>query len=870
MNSKKILILLVVVSLAPIVGQCAADDDITFEKHIRPILKTNCFHCHGEEGQVEGQLDLRLQRFMVRGGDSGPAVIPTDPDQSLIVRRLRAGEMPPDDRKKLSADEVVLIERWISAGAKTARVEPESIDDETSFTSEEENFWSFQAVRRGHLPDVQNASVVRTPIDRFVLAPLEEAGASMSAEADKATLVRRIYLNLLGLPPSPDEVQLFLGDDCPDAYERLVDRLLASPRYGERWGRHWLDVAGYADSEGYTEDDKVRSWSYLYRDYVISSLNADKPFDIFVQEQLAGDEMGPQPHRNLNADQIEKLTATGFLRMAPDGTGSGGIDQNVARNEVVADTLKIVSTSLLGLTVGCARCHNHRYDPITHADYYRMRAIFEPAYDWKSWRTPAQRMISLHTDGDRELAKKINAEAAKVDKEREQKAKEYIQRTLNEELENVSIQLREPLRTAYETQEAKRTAEQKALLDEYPSVAKISVGSLYLYDRRRKEKLAEDLKRYSERATKIRATIPPEHFIRALTEPVGHTPVTHVFFRGDHEQPKQSVEPGELSVLKATVGSEIPTNDPNLPTTGRRLAYARHLTNGAHPLVGRVIVNRIWLQHFGRGIVSSPGDFGFLGERPSHAELLDWLTDELVREDWQLKVLHRLVLNSSVYRQASNPQPEQIAADPDNRLFGRMSIRRLESEALRDSALLVAGRLNKKMFGEPVPVMEDEVGQIVIGKENLDGERKPTDKIALKGEEFRRSVYIQVRRSRPLGVLEAFDSPEMSPNCECRNDSNVAPQSLMLMNSQFAVEMSTLFAARISSEVGENILDQILHGWHLAFCITPSDEELAAAETFLLKQTVLFEETDKATAKEKALATYCQALLSANRFLYVE
>ena len=870
MNSNNIFIPLTVALLVQSVGRCQADEDLNFEKHIRPILKANCFHCHGEEEQIEGQLDLRLRRFLVQGGESGPAIIPTKPDDSLLLRRLRDGEMPPDDRKKLSAEELSLIEAWIAAGANTARDEPESIGDELPFTSEELNFWSFQPVRRVELPHVQNPKLVRTPIDHFLLARLEEAGLSMSPTADRPTLIRRLHLNLLGLPPSPDEVQEFLQDGSPDAYDRLVDRLLASPRYGERWGRHWLDVAGYADSEGYTEEDRERAWSYRYRDYVINSLNADKPFDIFVQEQLAGDEMVPQPHRNLNVNQIEKLTATGFLRMAPDGTGSGGIDQNVARNEVVADTLKIISTSLLGLTVGCARCHNHRYDPITQADYYRLRAIFEPAYDWKSWRNPTQRLISLHTDADREVAKKINDEAAKVDQEREEKAKEYVQRTLNEELEMVPAQMRETLRVAYQTAADKRTAEQKALLDEYPSVANISVGSLYLYDQRRKEKLAEDLKRYSERAVEIRATIPPEHFVRALSEPPGSTPVTQVFHRGDHEQPKQEVDPGELSVLANTVVSEIPRNDGTLATTGRRLAYARHLTSGTHPLVGRVIANRIWLHHFGRGIVNSPGEFGFLGERPSHPELLDWLADELVRDVWQLKRIHRLILTSAAYQQSSSGAPDQIAADLDNQLFGRMNIRRLESETLRDSTLLVAGKLNEKMFGEPIPVMEDEVGQVVLGRENLDGERKPTDKIALNGEEFRRSIYIQVRRSRPLGVLEAFDAPEMAPNCDCRNDSNVAPQSLMMMNSQFAVEVSEMFAQRLRAEVGDDRRAQITLGWKIAFCDTPSNEELASAEAFLSNQAELLKKSDEATAKEKALATFCQALLGANRFLYFE
>ncbi|MCH7686555.1 MAG: DUF1549 domain-containing protein, partial [Planctomycetes bacterium] len=377
---------------------------LTFERDIRKILKTHCFQCHGEKQEPEGELDLRLRRLIVKGGESGPALVAGNLKESLIYQRILDGEMPPGDMK-VSKAELAVIKRWISSGAKTARPEPESISPGILITEEDRSFWSFQPIRRPPVPRVKHAESVRNPVDAFLLERLEERGFTFSPEADKQTLIRRATFDLLGLPPTPGEVEQFLADDSQHAYDRLIERLLKSPHYGERWGRHWLDVAGYADSEGYTNEDPVRNDAYKYRDYVIRSLNADKPFDQFIQEQLAGDEMVDYPYNNLSADEVEKLVATGFLRTSPDGTGVGSVDQKTARNQVMADTIQIVSSSLLGLTVNCAQCHDHRYDPIQQSDYYRLRAIFEPAYDWKNWRTPAGRRISLYTDADREKSK---------------------------------------------------------------------------------------------------------------------------------------------------------------------------------------------------------------------------------------------------------------------------------------------------------------------------------------------------------------------------------------------------------------------------------------------------------------------------------
>ena len=378
----------------------SAKNSPLFESQVRPILKTHCFQCHGEEAKQEAKLDLRLARLIAKGGESGPAVVAGKHADSLLWKRISAGEMPPGE-KKLSEKERRIIAAWIDAGAKTARPEPEAIlDDEV--TEEERSFWSFQPIRRPSVPRVQQASVVRTAVDAFLLARLEEDKLSFSEDAGAVTLVRRASFDLLGLPPSAEEVDEFLADREPGAYERLIDRLLESPHYGERWARHWLDIAGYADSDGFGEKDLERKWAFKYRDWLIRAINSDRPWDEMIREQLAGDELllsvatgdrtalkgkAPIQYRGLTAQQADMLIATGFLRMGPDGTGDAAVNQEIARNECMAETIKIVSSSLLGLTVGCAQCHSHRYDPISQADYYRMRAIFEPALDWKEWRS---------------------------------------------------------------------------------------------------------------------------------------------------------------------------------------------------------------------------------------------------------------------------------------------------------------------------------------------------------------------------------------------------------------------------------------------------------------------------------------------------
>ena len=690
-----------------------ANEGLTFEKDVRPIFKAYCLDCHGGGEALKGRLDLRLKRFAERGGESGPAVVVGRPEESLLVERLKEGEMPPGE-KKVPPEQIALIEKWIAGGALARRQEPERLDPGINLTPEEREYWAFQPIRRPVPPAFGPNDRVRTPIDAFVLAKLRERGLSFAPDADKRTLIRRAAFDLTGLPPSQETIDAFLADSTDGAYERMLDELMASSRYGERWARHWLDVAGYADSDGNGNEDSPRPYSYKYRDYVVRSINVDKPLNRFVVEQLAGDELVSRPWNDLTPEKAELLAATGFLRTAADGTSTGAADEPLAANQVVADTLKIVGSTLLGLTVGCAQCHDHRYDPIPQADYYRLRAVFEPALDTNHWRRPAQRLVSLFKDADRAKSQAIEAEAAKLQKIVDAKTKTYLEAATKKELAKFPEQLRTKLRAALDTAAASRSEEQKRLLASNPSV-NITDGVLYQYD----PAAADDLKKERARVGAKRAEKPVEDFVSVLDEVPGVLPTTKIFHRGDHRQPTKPVGPGDLSVA-APEGSryDVPERDAALPTSGRRLAYARHLVKGDHPLVGRVLANRIWLNHFGRGLVDTAGDFGVLGTRPTHPELLDWLADELVGQGWSLKRMHKLIMTSSAYRQSSRGIQAGSAADSSNTLYSHFPLRRLEAEEIRDVILHLSGRLDETPYGPPVPVAEDAVGHILPDKDS--------------------------------------------------------------------------------------------------------------------------------------------------------
>ncbi|MCB1092787.1 MAG: DUF1553 domain-containing protein, partial [Verrucomicrobiae bacterium] len=571
------------------------------------------------------------------------------------------------------------------------------------------------------------------------------------------------------------------------------------------------------------------------------------PFSEFIREQLAGDEMALKAGLNANSPTAaekaryeELMTATGFLRMAPDGTGA----QNDvgSRNACVTSTMKIVGTALYGLTIGCAECHDHRYDPISQADYYRLRAIFEPGFDTKNWRTPAGRLVSLQTNEAKAEGAKIEAEAKKIDDARLAKQAEFIDEVLEKELLKRDEGIRDALRIAYKTEVKNRTPEQVKLLKDNPSVNSLSAGSLYLYDTTYKTKHADELKKMAADAAEVRAKKPVEEFVQAFAEIAkapAAVPVMHVYHRGDPESPKEEVKPSDLSVLAGVRPIEIPENDPSLATTGRRLAYANGMTDGKHPLLARVLVNRVWMHHFGKGLVVSAGDLGALGDKPSHPELLDWLATRFMDGGWSIKDLHRLILSSRVWKQESRRDSERERIDPDNRLLSRQNVRRLEAETLRDSLLAVSGHLNANVGGTPVPVMYNEEGQVVIGNDTTDTAGRQTGKfIPLNGEEYRRSLYVQVRRTRPLEMFAAFDAPSMmDANCEVRPVTTVSPQSLLLMNNVGMREHAQNFAARLEQESGNDPAERVERAWWLSFGRRPSPDDVKAGIEFVAAQT---------------------------------
>jgi uncharacterized protein DUF1549/uncharacterized protein DUF1553/cytochrome c len=852
-----------------------AERMLTFEKDVRPILKTHCTHCHGEEEKPEGGVDLRLRRFMDLKLDGGAQVImPGQPAQSELMRLIKSGEMPKKG-KQVSEAELAIIEKWIAQGAKTARPEPLVLAPGPIISDDDRQYWAFQPVKRPAVPANVDAKQVRTPVDAFLLKSMADKGLTFAPEADRRTLIRRVSLDLTGLLPTPEEVDSFVNDKSPLAYEQLVERLLASKNYGERWARHWLDVVGYADSNGYSEADSLRLQAWRYRDYVIRAMNSDKPWDEFIQEQLAGDELACSTHADfqqavLDPRRTDQLIATAFLRMAPDGTGDGPDDAKLAKNQVIAEQIKVVTSSLMGMTVACAQCHDHRYDPITQADYYRLRAVFDPAYNWEAWRTPAQRLYSLYTPEERARAAAIEKQAQVIRAEATVMSKKFLDEIFEVEIKKVPEAEQAAFRIARATPKEKHTPEQKALIKKYP--AALATYSLNLYDKKKQDlvdaKVAE--------ANKLREAKPVEGFIMALMEVKGQVPASKLFNRGDHDQPKQALTPGELSILACPQIEPFKPVSVSSGSSGRRLAYSQWLTSGQHPLTARVLVNRFWMNHMGRGIVNTPGDFGRQGELPTHPELLDYLADEFVKSGWKLKSLHRLILLSSAYRQSS-VNDASMHADPEDKLYARFKLRRIDAETLRDSLLAATGTLVQASYGPPSGIGRDPQGRVVTG---IDKGTISLNKVDPGGaDDFRRSIYVQVRRSKPVTVLDTFDAPVMTPNCELRAQTTVAPQSLLLMNDTFVLDSSLRLADLLQTRAPGNRVEQIKRAWELLFGKPAKQDDVARGIAYLDEQTKALADYHHGIQHAKgvvpnppleAMASLCQILCSSNRFLYVE
>ncbi|HUR53686.1 MAG TPA: PSD1 and planctomycete cytochrome C domain-containing protein, partial [Gemmataceae bacterium] len=722
---------------------------------------------------------------MLRGGKSGPAVVPGKPADSLLLKRITAGQMPPPAKlveacvKPVEKADLETLTRWVAAAAPVVDVPPDvaSTTPDTVVTDADRAFWAFRPPRPVAVPTPRDGTRVRNPIDAFVLAKLESKGLTFSPDTSRETLLRRAYFDLTGLPPEPAEVKAFLADDSPDAYEKLIDRLLASPRYGEHWGRYWLDLAGYADSEGKREQDLPRPHAWRYRDYVIQSFNADKPYDRFLVEQLAGDELADYAAaKEITPELYDNLVATGFLRMAPDATWANITGFVPDRVEVIADEIDVLGSAVLGLTMKCARCHSHKFDPIPHRDYYRLVAVFKGALDEYDWLKP-------------QIRPGIGPE---------------------------SIDVAPPRLLPFVT-----TAERKA---------------------------------WEAKKTA------PEPKIQAVWDR-GEPSPTYIYRRGDYLMPGALVGPGAPSVLTdGRTPFEVKPPWPGATPTGRRLAFAKWVTRPDHPLTARVMANRVWRHHFGTGIVPSLANFGKAGVPPTHPELLDWLAREFVAKRWSLKAMHRLLMTSTMYRQGSTISPEAKKLDPSNELYSRMPLVRLGAESLYDSLLLVAGKLDETRGGPADAVQARRDGLV-------------TPAGTAKG--WRRLVYVQQTRKQPATHAEAFDFPQMNPNCVERRDSTAAPQALHLMNNGMVEQLAGDFARRVRREAGGHPARQVEAVYLVALSRRPSAEEKQLGVEAL---EVLADEWEKLAARKpdresselKALTTYCHAILNSAAFLYVD
>lgn len=850
-------------------------DRLLFEKTVLPVFESKCLRCHGDKKQ-KAMLDLRTRSAVIKGGETGPAVKPGSLKDSLLWDKIRTDQMPEGD-VKLSSAEKETIRRWIEAGAPGDDKSAPANRGDLQISDEDRQFWAFRSPVRPKVP----ANAATNPIDAFIVAALGQKGLSLSPEADRLVLLRRVHFDLIGLPPTPQEIDSFLKESATAepgaiqaAYEKVVDRLLASPHYGERWGRHWLDLAGYADSEGILDADYVRTAAWRYRDYVIRAFNQDKPYDRFLQEQIAGDELVDywkiqQTHKELPAEVIEALVATGYLRCASDTSRPDFASIKNAPGyyfQTLDDTLKIVASSTMGLTVQCAKCHSHKYDPIPQTDYYRMQAIFMSGYRPSQWVPQVQRKLHESTAAQEKEASELNgrldAAIAPLKKQQAELQAAFAAKLLADGLSKLPMPIRDDVKVALSLDAAKRNEVQKYLAAKFEADLKPATAVLAKklegdteYQPKQKN-LSDEIKAY-ERKKRTFAEI------RAFYDLPGEAK-THLLRRGEYLQPGPEVTPGVLGVLATTKEFAVPERPKDAKSSGRRLAFAKWLTRPDHPLTARVMVNRLWLHHFGQGLVSTPDNFGKTGSAPSHPDLLDWLAMEFAGSSesgatrpWSIKAMQRLMVTSAAYKQQSAYRPIDYERakkiDPDVRLLWRQRMRRLEGEAMRDAVLFVSGQLNRQPFGPPVTMVRSGDGEV----------NTPAD---ASGQ--RRSIYLQVRRSQPLTFLQLFDQPVIETNCTRRETSTVASQALTLLNSDFMVRQSVTFADRV---LKDDPADPAARAIFLAFARRPSDREKERFAAFLSEQidqhakNVPLDE-----ARRRAVADLCHMLLSANEFAYVD
>jgi hypothetical protein len=851
-------------SLDKTVTRSSAQAPVSFTKEIQPILEENCWKCHGQAMQ-SSRLNLSTRETALQGGAKGSAFVPGRAEDSRMYRLVAGLDKPamPMGGKPLTADQIAAIKNWIDQGAHwDAGVEAKAQPADTSAFADLEkatlppgarDYWAFKLPVQAPVPTVSRQ--FQNPVDRFLEKSRQEKGLKPAPKADRLTLLRRAYMDLIGLPPSTEEINAFMADNAPDAWPKLIDKLLASPHYGERWGRHWLDVARYGDSGGYQNDvDRPNFWRY--RDYVIKSFNEDKPYNTFIKEQIAGDEI---PNRT-----DDSLIATGFMRAGPR-VQNRERDNPERRHDYLDDVLGAIGKGMLGLTVQCARCHDHKFDPILQKDYYAMQAsIF--GYVELDYPLGPREEADAYMRKLTEITQKVSALRDEI----EELEKPYHDKLA---LEQIRQKFPENVVRAVEKPESERTPGEKLLaiqtLESAVSIRSAAIDKVISPEDAAKKKALNDqvtaLNKERPKAAAIaqivtdgdwRGAAPgggdftkgacPKceleyvgagKFIELGPGPGNYkVPPSYFLVRGDPDSRAYPTKPGFLSVItNGNAPTELRPADGR--TSGRRLALAEWLISRDNPLPARVIVNRIWHHHFGRGIVSTLDNFGKMGEQPTHPELLDWLAVEFMNRGWSIKQMHRLLMTSEAYQMASEYNDTASAAkDPDDKYLWRYRIRRIEGEIIRDSIMAVTGTLDRTMGGPAIfPHVDEELLKALdrgIWRNQEDGPKV-----------WRRSVYIYAKRSLPFPLVHAFDFPDQSVSFGARNVSTIPTQALMLMNNAFVLRQAQLFADRLKKEAGDDVTKQVDLAYRLALTRSPTAKELSMA-TDMIGSASLVDFTD--------------------------
>lgn len=806
-----------------------------FKKHVRPVLISQCVNCHGGE-ETESEFDLTTREGLLRGGAGGTAVVPGKAEESRLYKLVMHQEEPamPMDVSKLPETDLAHLRQWIELGAPYDKPLIDEKDDEMPWTErlvsdDARQFWSFQPLGEHEPPHVASQTSCRTAIDQFVVKKLEDKGLQLNPPAERRKLIRRAYFDLIGLPPTPEEVEQFVRDTSADAYDRLVDRLLDSRHFGERWARHWLDVARFAESHGF-EQDYDRPYAYHFRDFVIKAFNADMPYDQFVRWQLAGDELRP--------DEPLAMMATGFLGAGVFPTQITAVEVEPSRYDALDDMAATTGTAMLGLTVGCARCHDHKFDPIPQADYYRFLSTFT---------TTVRSEIDV-----------------KVDPETFARTAAAFEREHEPLVAALNTFVRDELPKLLQQWEQSEAAKKPDLPENIKAILAVA------RDQRTGEQTSELLNWYAPQVDGWKnlkkqvddhaAKRPRDGMVKVMVASEGYTPIRHhtqgadffneTFFlkRGDIQQKQGPASQGFLQVLMTDPAGPSrwqPSPPPAARTSFRRAALSRWMTDterGAGHLLARVIVNRLWQHHLGRGIVATPSDFGSQGQPPTHPELLDWLAARLIQENWRLKPIHKLIMTSAVYMQSSDFDPARQQLDPDNMLYWRREPQRLEAEVIRDAMLAASGSLDPTMYGPGT----------------LDESHK------------RRSIYFMIKRSKLIPVLQLFDAPEPLVSIGQRPSTTIAPQALLFMNNPQVREYAVNFAKRISPAADRSLADAVAQSYLIAIGREPTAQESQDAIQFLQDQTRSYEASNTAEARQLALADFCQTVMALNEFIYIE